>query len=341
MNFECIFIVTYGRSGSTLLQGIINSIDGCLVRGENHNFCFSLYQAYLSLENTEKRNKKISNSTSAWFGSELLNSSLFKKQLGSIVKTQLLADEDATQIECIGFKEVRYVHLTKEQIIGYLDFLSQFMGKGAIVFLTRDLQDVAKSAWWGERDKEEVTEMLRKFENTMHQYSEANDHVFHIDYKDLVEGSGKLEKLFQFLGAPYRSDIIQSVLAIKHSYQHKQVQKRADNPMIPGNVLHFSIDNKLNLVEGGEKRICGLILMKDELDQQQYSLDLFVNDIAVKIKQNQKSPVFAEKYKQVCHAGASRFTSDSFVLHVGDIINLYLRNGTEPNIVLYTQIVAN
>jgi hypothetical protein len=30
-----VFIVTYGRSGSTLLQGVLNSIPGYLVRGEN------------------------------------------------------------------------------------------------------------------------------------------------------------------------------------------------------------------------------------------------------------------------------------------------------------------
>src|SRR5688572_1085508 len=30
-----LFIVTYGRSGSTLLQGVLNSIPGYLIRGEN------------------------------------------------------------------------------------------------------------------------------------------------------------------------------------------------------------------------------------------------------------------------------------------------------------------
>lgn len=36
--FGSILVITYGRSGSTLLQGILNSIDGILIRGENHNF---------------------------------------------------------------------------------------------------------------------------------------------------------------------------------------------------------------------------------------------------------------------------------------------------------------
>ncbi len=38
-----LFIVTYGRSGSTLLQGILNSIPGYLIRGENRAALFHLY----------------------------------------------------------------------------------------------------------------------------------------------------------------------------------------------------------------------------------------------------------------------------------------------------------
>jgi hypothetical protein len=33
LKFNYIFIVAYARSGSTLLQGIINSIDGVVIRG--------------------------------------------------------------------------------------------------------------------------------------------------------------------------------------------------------------------------------------------------------------------------------------------------------------------
>ena len=51
MKFDSVLIVTYGRSGSTLLQGILNSIEGCLIRGENDNFCFALYQAHQSIKN--------------------------------------------------------------------------------------------------------------------------------------------------------------------------------------------------------------------------------------------------------------------------------------------------
>lgn len=39
-----LFVVTYGRSGSTLVQGLLNSIPGYLIRGENRGVLYRLYQ---------------------------------------------------------------------------------------------------------------------------------------------------------------------------------------------------------------------------------------------------------------------------------------------------------
>ena len=42
--FRTVNIVTYGRSGSTLLMGLLNAIDGYRIRGENFN-CFEELRA--------------------------------------------------------------------------------------------------------------------------------------------------------------------------------------------------------------------------------------------------------------------------------------------------------
>lgn len=48
--FGSVLIITYGRSGSTLLQGILNSIPGYLIRGENENLMAHFYNAYKIIE---------------------------------------------------------------------------------------------------------------------------------------------------------------------------------------------------------------------------------------------------------------------------------------------------
>ena len=43
------FVVTYGRSGSTLLMGVLNSIPGYCLRGENYGTFIHTYRAFGAL----------------------------------------------------------------------------------------------------------------------------------------------------------------------------------------------------------------------------------------------------------------------------------------------------
>ena len=52
MAWRTALIITYGRTGSTLLMGLLNKIDGYLIRGENNNCFHSLFKFVKSLEQT-------------------------------------------------------------------------------------------------------------------------------------------------------------------------------------------------------------------------------------------------------------------------------------------------
>ena len=52
--FDAVFVITYGRSGSTLMQGILNSIDGFHIKGENNGFVFKLFESYQLLVNAKE-----------------------------------------------------------------------------------------------------------------------------------------------------------------------------------------------------------------------------------------------------------------------------------------------
>ena len=41
--YNFVFIFTYGRSGSTLLMGLLNSLPHYCIRGENNNLLHRLY----------------------------------------------------------------------------------------------------------------------------------------------------------------------------------------------------------------------------------------------------------------------------------------------------------
>ena len=155
--FGSILVITYGRSGSTLLQGILNSIDGILIRGENHNFCYGLYLAYKSLLQTINQpwiGDTGETPESAWFGCQEFDAETFLEGIQVTLRKLLLGGKDyaAGGIRCYGFKEIRYIEVDDQELLGYLRFLAQIFPNPGFIFLTRDHRQVANSAWWRGQD---------------------------------------------------------------------------------------------------------------------------------------------------------------------------------------------
>ena len=99
LNFDSILIITYGRSGSTLLQGILNSIDGCLIRGENYNAIFYLFEFYEKIILNKKENYNQTMPNNPFYGAGLPDEELVLMHIQNMVHDLLLADKiDASEI---------------------------------------------------------------------------------------------------------------------------------------------------------------------------------------------------------------------------------------------------
>ena len=225
-----VLIVTYGRSGSTLLQGLLNTIDGWLVRGENNNFAYALFHAYQLLEKAKNRQPPTSveptsvNVTSPWYGCHEVDLIAYRKRVRQIIDEVLFGEIDRTDIVCCGFKEIRYFPVLKEDSSGrqlrlFLDFLLQCLAPCKIIFLTRDHAQVARSDWFREMDRPKLLEDLRAFDTLTAQYGEQHsDQCFRLDYSDLTGPPDRLGKLFKFLEVGMDEDRIRETVAQPHGY---------------------------------------------------------------------------------------------------------------------------
>ncbi|MEP6018153.1 MAG: sulfotransferase [Paracoccaceae bacterium] len=223
MNFEQVFILSYGRSGSTLLQGLLNSIDGFLIRGENGNFGFYLYRAYNALASSPNQ-EKVSDVTDAWFGIELVDQSAVLDDMRNLVKNTILSDRiNDDSVKCFGFKEVRYVTIGPK-LDAYLDFLSDLFPNAGFLVLSRDLDQVAKSGWWAKRDPAWVKEHLGEFEDRINSYAEGRQNYFSLNYNDLIEMTDTLSDMFAFLGVDFVPEDVHKVLSKPHSYISKETK---------------------------------------------------------------------------------------------------------------------
>ena len=219
MRFRSILVVTYGRSGSTLLQGVLNALPNVLIRGENHDFCWGLYQAWKSLVQTKTNFGQDASraSKSAWFGAAEVNPDGFLVQARAMLRAQLGVAQDDV---CWGFKEIRYInHL--DHLQDYLDFLSRLLPEVAIVFNSRSHEAVVDSAFWKKHDPVALRKTLQQADRIFLEYAERHEHAFVVRYERLILGMQGLAPLFDFLGAQPDPDKLNSVLQQKHSYAQK------------------------------------------------------------------------------------------------------------------------
>jgi hypothetical protein len=223
LNFRTIFIVSYGRSGSTLLQGILNSIEGVLIKGENQNIFEHFYRAYQTLLEIQEKHPNASRPANPWYGSCWFDPNQFKQDLHMLGKNFLLHTGNTSdeEINAYGFKEIRYA--TMNDPIQFIDFLVDIFPSSCIIHLTRDHNHVAAS----QRRKFKIQQFepdvihrkLYEFDQAMRNYGRVNSHYFSIDYSDLIgtDFSG-LKNLYKFLGAPYCESTLIDLIAKPHSY---------------------------------------------------------------------------------------------------------------------------
>lgn len=236
MRFSHVLIVTYGRTGSTLLQGLLNSIDGCLVRGENFQFCRGLFQAWDALQRAKNEYGTPEDSGDAsrpWFGAAEFDAGRFFDDARKLVMNQLAPVPHGYR--CIGFKEIRYLEtdrepghpLTDRRLREYLWFLVRLFRNPAIILLRREHAEVAHSAWWSNMEPDRVCARLEEFERSCARFASNYRHAFAIDYADVSARTERLRELFDFLGAPYDPERVAEVLAREHS---SRTQRRSQAP---------------------------------------------------------------------------------------------------------------
>ena len=142
-----IFVLTYGRSGSTILMRLLNLPETVEVRGENTNALFHLFQTISSVHRSKNRFGAVPRETSdPWFGADKIQAEAYEDTcLDSFVSTGLNPSEGGT---CTGFKEIGHLpnKMDDETFDEYIAFIVSRFPNVKIVFNTRDPLAVSRSS---------------------------------------------------------------------------------------------------------------------------------------------------------------------------------------------------
>ena len=141
-------VVTYGRTGSTVLQAALNALPGVVVRGENYSALRGLDAYVQALAETADRHHA-GKPTHPWFGSARLDPAAVVDDLRRHVLATVLRPRPDTR--WVGFKEIRLRSYKLLASLGLL-FLDKLFPGIVYVMNVRDPQEAARSGWWPHND---------------------------------------------------------------------------------------------------------------------------------------------------------------------------------------------
>jgi hypothetical protein len=226
LNYDHILIFSYGRTGSTLLMGLLNAIPGVLIRGENHNALYHLFQFFDALSRTHTAHPKAVMTTQPWFGAGDLKLSYMLADLRRVAREILLGQvAHREQIRCLGFKEIRYLD-TAEDFDEYVGFLKDIFPNALYIVNRREHAEVTGSDFWSRLPTDAAVADLRKIDQLFDRLRELHSHVFELNYSDISLGSARLRALYDTIGAHFSPEEVEAILGLVHGYAPVQERIR-------------------------------------------------------------------------------------------------------------------
>jgi len=209
-----VFVVTYGRSGSTLLQNVLNTIPGYLIRGENRGMVRDLYRFHKKSIKERRRLSKQSPlpETHPWYGIDGYPDDAAYEQMRELVTKTLFRPNANTRV--CGFKEIRW---NFNDLQDYLEFYQEVFPGARFIFNTRCLEDVSESKWWS-RDPDALDKLKHIEAQLLDARNWLGDAAYHVHYDDYCRDNRQLTGLFDWLGERFDADAVERTFGTRHSY---------------------------------------------------------------------------------------------------------------------------
>lgn len=214
---EHLFVVTYGRSGSTVLINLLNAIAGYCIRGENGGVMAHMAKAAHTLQamHTEKNHPGNIGPNRPWHGIDQVQPETFARSLAYEFTQSVLVPPEGTRVT--GFKEIRHTpsHMSDDEFDILMRFMSENFVNARFLFSTRDAVEVSKSGWWPQSKKHKPSDVLRLIADSNTRFEKwaerLGDRAFVIDYADFNGRPEGFTPLLEWLGADLTAEKVEKI----------------------------------------------------------------------------------------------------------------------------------
>jgi hypothetical protein len=202
MDDKIILICATGRSGSTSLQRILNTIPNSNICGENYGAINSLLEFYRRikyastnyipglLQPTSYEELIEKNVKPSWYNSYHYQQIV---QLIKITIINMFKNKETTNIW--GFKEIRY---DSGNITYIKDFKELFPQTKVVIQIRENIQAQSQSSWF-KKDKNAIP-FLKKTSNELIEFYSQNKEWCYLTSFEKMFQINNLKNLFQFIG---------------------------------------------------------------------------------------------------------------------------------------------
>jgi hypothetical protein len=209
------FVISHGRSGSTLVQAALNSLEGWCIRGENEAVLVLLRNAYDALLRAKFEFGGSSYSpASPWYGIGDVSGEQLREEVRGFIDRVVLRPAPGTKVS--GYKEVRYGPETTPNITNWIDWMRSVFPNSSFIFIVRSIEDTARSGWWA--GDPEAPQYLQEFQQGLRAAYDAHSEVsFFTTYEEITQSAAGLKRLFSWLGEDVPEAKIAKILSHKVS----------------------------------------------------------------------------------------------------------------------------
>jgi len=220
-----VFVVTYGRSGSTLTQGMLNTLPRTLVRGENNLFLLPIFRAYAGLETFQAKfgGPGSVKAASAFYGLGEVDLDAFASSVRDLVQRQLLGAVPLSDVDRLGFKEVLWHRIKPAEWEGFFAFLDLAFDHPLYVLNRRDIAMTSTSGFWRKKAPGEAERQIRRVRKLQDHLRESRpERTFDTRFEDMTSDDRAvagtlLRGLAEFVTGSCDDDLLAALFATRET----------------------------------------------------------------------------------------------------------------------------
>jgi len=207
-NREFLVVLGSGRSGTTIIQHLLNSIPGFDLRGENGGSVWPLIDAIALLHDFRTGDARWASnaSTDPWMGFQNIDIEKFESGLIETFVEEVLRPEASARV--IGFKEIRF---PLKGLGNSIQHIQRLIPRTRFVLAFRNPSSIARSGWWPKQPRAERT-IGRQQQALRGVAKSLGERAFSIEYETFHNEESSRVDFFNWLGEEYDSQSVNMVL---------------------------------------------------------------------------------------------------------------------------------